>query len=94
MIRLLNLNDFAREYADHYNTTIKEAKIYCSSVFALLGKILYEDEKGVGIYGFGSFTPTVTASRRNKHPITGKISIIPERKVVKFRQAGKTKKTI
>jgi len=89
---LLNANDFAREYAKYYNTTIKEAKICCNSVFTLLGKILYEDGQGVGIYGFGSFVPVTTAPRRNKHPVTGEVTIIPERRVIKFRQASKTKK--
>ena len=87
---MLSATEFARLYSETYGVTIKDATTYCDSVFTLLGKTLYEDRKGVGIYGFGSFTPTVTAPRRNKHPVTGEITIIQPKNIVKFRQAGKT----
>lgn len=87
---MINATEFARMYAETYGVTIKDATTYCESVFTLLAKLLYEDRVGVGIYGFGSFTPVETAPKRNRHPSTGEITTIPPKKVIKFRQASKT----
>lgn len=81
----MNGKEFSKLYAKSYGVNQKYAAVICSTVFELLGKVLYEDKEDVTFYGFGSFKQQIMAEKRARHPVSGEMIVIPERQVIKFR---------
>ena len=84
---MLTLKEFSRRYAETYHVTYDYANTICQTIFRTLGRVLYEDKEDVVIYGFGAFKHKKTKEKAVRHPVTGEMSKVPERDVVKFHMS-------
>ncbi len=89
---MINGKELSKIYARKYGVSQRCAAEVCGSVFELLGDILYNEKEEVTIYGFGSFKQKTMAQKRARHPATGEIIVIPERRIIKFKPSDSLEK--
>lgn len=82
----MNRKEFAKILADKYDIAQALACDMCDAVFNTLSEELDKGED-VYIYNLGTFKQNLKKAKNVRHPITGEMMTIPERKVVSFKRA-------
>lgn len=86
----MNRKEFAKKFAERYNTTQMLAFDMCEAVFETLGHLLDVGED-VYIYGFGTFKHEVRKPKVVRHPKSGELMTIPEKHIISFKRATSSK---
>jgi nucleoid DNA-binding protein len=74
-------------FAEHIGSSYKDSEQICKELFKFFATVLFKEKEDILIPRLGTFKHTVTAEKAVRHPATGKMMVIPERDVVKFKRS-------
>lgn len=84
----MNKKEFARKFAEKYEVTQESAREMCYAVFELLSEQLDLGED-IYIYRLGTFKHETRKEKAVRHPRSGEMMTIPEKKVIVFKRSTK-----
>lgn len=79
--------EFAKIVADKFSIAQYEALDTVDAVFETLNEVLDKYDEDVYICGFGTFKHKIRKEKQVRHPGTGEMTFVPERKVVVFERS-------
>lgn len=81
----MNKKEFSKIVAKKFDLSQEYSLDLVRAVFATLSEVLNEGHN-VYIYGFGTFKHKVRKAKRLRHPKTGEMIEMPEKKIIAFSE--------